>query len=293
MASTGALTKEDLFDLSGKVALITGGGSGLGLMMAQSLAANGAKVYICGRTKDKIETASQVHSKGAVGDIIPIQADVSSKEEIRALFDEIGSREKCLCILVNNAGVCEATYPVAEAKSADELKRFLFDSDKGTFDSWIDVYRTNVASVYFTTAAMLPLLQASTEQHPGWSGTVINVGSVSGVVQSAENHFSYNASKAAVSHLTRMMASEFAAAGLKIRVNNIAPGVFPSEMTTGESDDVNKSHISKESFEGKVPAARPGKDEDMASTVLFLAANQYLNGQTVVVDGGNSLATGM
>ncbi|XP_044717727.1 short chain dehydrogenase domain-containing protein [Hirsutella rhossiliensis] len=275
MASTGALTKEDLFDLSGKVALITGGGSGLGLMMAQSLAANGAKVYICGRTKDKIETASQVHSKGAVGDIIPIQADVSSKEEIRALFDEIGSREKCLCILVNNAGVCEATYPVAEAKSADELKRFLFDSDKGTFDSWIDVYRTNVASVYFTTAAMLPLLQASTEQHPGWSGTVINVGSVSGVVQSAENHFSYNASKAA------------------IRVNNIAPGVFPSEMTTGESDDVNKSHISKESFEGKVPAARPGKDEDMASTVLFLAANQYLNGQTVVVDGGNSLATGM
>lgn len=91
-----------------------------------------------------------------------------------------------------------------------------------------------------------------------------------------------------------MLAAEIAEAGLKIRVNSIAPGVFPSEMTAKEeSDSAQKSSLPKEKLKGKIPAQRPGKDEDMAQTVLFVATNQYLNGQRVVVDGGYTLSAGM
>ncbi|KAL6879201.1 hypothetical protein J3F83DRAFT_725423 [Trichoderma novae-zelandiae] len=293
MASTESLKGQALFDLSGKVALVTGGGSGIGLMAAQALAANGAKVYICGRTKEKLDTAASTHGANAPGEIIPVQADITSKEGIRSLVDELQKREKCLCILVNNAGISGATHAVAEAKSAAELKKSLFDDDKVSFDDWLGVYRTNVAAVYFTTAALLPLLQKSTESHPGWSATVINISSISGLVKTSQHHFSYNTSKGATEHLTRMMAAEFAAAGLKIRVNSIAPGVFPSEMTTDGSDERQKSQLEKGEYEGKIPANRPGKDEDMAQAVLFLAGNQFVNGQRVVVDGGHTLAAGM
>lgn len=90
-----------------------------------------------------------------------------------------------------------------------------------------------------------------------------------------------------------MMAAEIAENGHKIRVNSIAPGVFPSEMTADESDEYQKSHIDAEKYKGKVPAGRPGRDIDMAQAVLALAANQYIDGQTVVVDGGYTLTMGM
>lgn len=149
-------------------------------------------------------------------------------------------------------------------------------------------------SRFFTTTAFLPLLQKSTELHEGWSGTVINISSISGMVKSAQHHFAYNASKAAAVHLTRMLAAEIAENGIKVRVNSIAPGVFPSEMAAEDGSDENqKSHIPREKYADKVAAGRPGKDEDMAQTVLFFAANQYLNGQTLAVDGGYTLAAGL
>lgn len=89
-----------------------------------------------------------------------------------------------------------------------------------------------------------------------------------------------------------MLAHEIADSGAKILVNNIAPGVFPSEMTANESDDRQKSSLDKEKYEGKVLAGRPGKDEDIAGAVLFTGSNQDLNGQSIVVDGGCVLATG-
>ncbi|QPG96909.1 hypothetical protein C2857_005470 [Epichloe festucae Fl1] len=290
MASTEALTRDTLFNLKGRVALVTGGGSGIGLMATQALAANGAKVYITGRTKEKLDKVVSKHFKGNSEQVIPLQADVTSKEGIQSLLKEIESREKCLCILVNNAGISGGKTFDGEAKSAKALQSTLFNDS--SFDTWTDLYRTNVAAVYFTTAAFLPLLQVSSEQHQGWSGTVINITSISGLVKTAQRHFDYNSSKAAAVHLTRMLASEIASAGLKIRINGIAPGVFPSEMTAGESDDAQKSGLPKEDFEGKVPAARPGKDEDMASAILFASCNQYLNGDTLVVDGGYTVAAG-
>jgi len=139
--------------------------------------------------------------------------------------------------------------------------------------------------------AFLPLLQKASDQEHGYSGTVINISSISGIVQASQHHFGYNSSKAAAIHLTKMLASEVAENGLKIRINSIAPGVFPSEMTADGSGEDQKSHIEKEKY-GKVPARRPGKDQDMAGAVLFVATNQYLNGQTIAVDGGYILHAG-
>ncbi|EXJ54507.1 gluconate 5-dehydrogenase [Cladophialophora yegresii CBS 114405] len=282
---------EKLFDVSGKVALVTGGGTGIGLMITQALATNGAKVYICGRTEEKLDRVAELYGKDIPGQIIPIAADVSKKEEIKKLVSEISSKEKCLCILVNNAGISGNTQQT-EAESADEMKNNLFNDENETFENWTDTYRTNVPQIYFMTTAFLPLLQAAHQHNDNFSGTVINISSISGIVKTSQHHAAYNASKAAAIHLTSMLANEVAENGLKIRINGIAPGVFPSEMTAKESGDDQKSHIPREKYEDKVPARRPGEDRDMANAVLFAATNQYLNGQTVAVDGGYILSAG-
>jgi len=282
-----------VFDVKGKVALITGAGTGIGLMATQALAVNGAKVYIVGRTTEKLETVAKTYGQGIAGEIIPLSADITKKTDIANLYAEISQREKHLDILINNAGISTGTFST-EAKTAEEMKKNLFDDEKATFEDWDDVYRTNVSQCYFMTTCFLPLLQKSTEAQHGWSSTVINISSISGRVKTTQHHPQYNASKAATIHLTRMLANEIQENGLKIRVNSVAPGVFPSEMTTsGESGDNQKSHIPKDKYAEKVPASRPGKDRDMAGAILFAATNQYFNGQTVVVDGGYELAAGL
>jgi len=286
-------TRDKLFDLSGRVALVTGGGSGIGLMAAQALANNGAKVYIVGRTAEKLERVVETYGKDIPGELIALPGDVASKEGVQKLYDEFSKREQCLCILVNNAGISSKTTSTESNGDANEMRANLFEKDVNTFEDWNNTYNTNVTGYYFMTTAFLPLLAQSTERHQGWSGTVINITSISGMVKTAQHHFAYNASKAAAEHLTRMLAAEVLSSKIKIRINGIAPGVFPSEMTADESNDAQKSHLEKSKFEGKVPANRPGKDEDMAQAVLFFAANQYLSGQTLAVDGGYTIDAGL
>lgn len=287
-------TREHIFDVTGKVALVTGGGSGIGLMAAQALASNGAKVYITGRTSEKLERAVESHGKDIRGQLIPLTGDISHKDGVKALYDEFTKHEDCLCILVNNAGISSNTLQTeSETGSAQELRKNLFETDKSTYEDWQQTFNTNVTSHYFVTTAFLPLLQKSTEKHAGWSSTVINITSISGLIKSAQHHFAYNASKGAIEHLSRMMASEITAAGVKVRINAIAPGVFPSEMTAGESDSKQKSALDKQKLEGKAHAGRPGKDEDMASAILFFATNQYVSGQSLAVDGGYTLVAGL
>jgi NAD(P)-dependent dehydrogenase (short-subunit alcohol dehydrogenase family) len=259
-------------------------------MATQALAVNGAKVYIVGRTQEKLEKVVELHGKDIEGEIIPITADITKKSEISRLVKEIESKEYCLCVLINNAGINSHTQKT-EAKTAEEMKKNLFEDEKATFEDWSNTYQTNVTSLYFLATAFLPLLQKASELHHGYSGTVINISSISGIVQSSQHHYAYNASKAAAIHLTKMLASEVADNGLKVRINSIAPGVFPSEMTAGTSGDDQKSHIEKEKYE-KVPAKRPGKDEDMAGAVIFAVTNQSLNGVTIPVDGGYILHAG-
>ncbi|OQE44612.1 hypothetical protein PENCOP_c002G06893 [Penicillium coprophilum] len=282
---------ENLFNVKDKVALITGGGSGIGLMATQALAVNGAKVYITGRTEEKLDRVASLYGKNISGQIIPLPADVTNKDEIRRLVSEIKTREGHLSILMNNAGISSSSQET-EPEDASKLKETLFDDSNATFDEWDSVFRTNVSQIFFMTTAFLPLLQRGSEVEHGWSSTVLNTTSISGIVKVSQHHFAYNASKAAAIHLTKMLAHEVSSSKLRVRVNNIAPGVFPSEMTAGESDEGQKSFIPAEKYREKVPAARPGKDEDMGGAVLFAVCNQYLNGQSVVVDGGYVLAAG-
>lgn len=189
---------------------------------------------------------------------------------------------------VNNAGIAPGKTEVKG--SAEDLVSKLFDGT--TEQEWLDVYQTNVVGPFLMSTAFLPLLQKSTETHPGYSGTIINISSISGHIKISQGHFAYNSSKGAAIHLNKLLASEIAKNGIKVRVNSIAPGVFPSEMTTQESrDDNQKSEMPKEHKEG-LPAQRPGKDQDMAAAILFAVGCQYLNGQTVTVDGGYAIQVG-
>ncbi|KFY28319.1 hypothetical protein V491_00531 [Pseudogymnoascus sp. VKM F-3775] len=169
------------------------------------------------------------------------------RQHRRQSVKEIESREKCLCTLINNAGVSGNTLET-EAKTADEMKKNLFNAENSTCDDWCSTFRTNVPQLFFMTAAFLPLLEKSSEVHHGYSGTVINISSISGMVQSSQHHFGYNASKAAAIQLTKLLASEVANNGLKVKINSIAPGIFPSEMTAGGSGEDQKSHIDKEKY---------------------------------------------
>lgn len=275
------------------VALVTGGGSGIGLMATQALAVNGAKVYVVGRREEKLERVAELYNKNVSGEIIPLPGtDLTRKNEIARLVADLQAREQYLSILINNAGISSKFKDDVERTDATSLRQTLFDDETATFEDWEAVYRTNVTQAFFLTSALLPLLQKGTEKEHGFSSTVINISSISGIVKASQHHFAYNASKAATVHLTKLLAHEVMTSGLKIRINNIAPGVFPSEMTTGESDEKQKSQIPKEKYESKVPAARPGNDRDMGNAIVFAATNQYLNGQTVAVDGGYVLAAG-
>lgn len=293
MSSTNndELTLQNLFDVTGRVAVVTGGGTGIGLMITQALAVNGAKVYILGRRLEALQNSAETHGKNIKGQIIPLQCDITDKQSIKEAVKEIESKEKCVCILVNNAGISGETQSPA-GSSGQEIKQSLFDNETATFDDWVSQYKTNVASIYFMSTAFLPLVEASTKHNPGWSGTILNITSISGLTNRAQNHFAYNASKGAAIHLSKMLASEISSNDVKVRINNIAPGVFPSEMTASESDENNKSQLPQEKYQKKLPSHRTGHDRDMANAVLFAVTNQYLNGQTIPVDGGYLLSTG-
>lgn len=152
--------------------------------------------------------------------------------------------------------------------------------------AWADTFETNVSAQYFMSAGFLPLLAKAGASTPKLSPSIINITSISGVMKGSSNgQFAYASSKAAILHLTRMMATTFAEA--KIRVNSIAPGVFPSEMTAGESDEHQKSELDSEASS---PAGRYGSETDMGACVLFLAGpgGQFLNGQIIYPEGGMS-----
>ncbi|KAJ4422885.1 hypothetical protein N0V82_002411 [Gnomoniopsis sp. IMI 355080] len=291
MAETHHFDVSKLFTVKDWVCVVTGGGTGIGLMATQALAANGAKVYIVGRRLEALENAAKTHNPNFTtgGKIVPLGPfDVRKKADLEKLVHELRTThgEKHINLLMCNAGIAGTKAEPAE-ENAEDLKKTLWDNE--TVEAWGETFETDVSSVYFTTVAFLPLLQASMEPDgplEKFAPSVITTSSMSGMMRHAQGHFSYNAAKAATVHLTKMMSAEFQQTG--IRVNSIAPGYFPSEMTAKSSDDRQKSHVPKEKIEekGHVPAMRSGRDEEMGMTVLFLAKNGYLNGQIVAVDGG-------
>jgi NAD(P)-dependent dehydrogenase (short-subunit alcohol dehydrogenase family) len=250
---------KNLFDVSGKVALVTGGSRGIGEMIAEGYVANGVKTYISARKAEACDATAARLSE--TGECISIPADLSTAEGIRALSDEIKSRESQLDILVNNAG---ATW----GASIEEFPEA----------AWDKVMDINVKGVFFLTQALLPLLEASgSAEDPA---RIINIGSVDGLNVNHLPTFAYGPSKAAVHHLTRTLATHLA--DRKITANAIAPGPFPSKMTAGIEKAMG------EEIRNGVPLKRWGEPADMAGAAIYLAskAGSYVDGVVLPVDGG-------
>lgn len=206
---------------------------------------------------------------------------MTSKDDLTRLADDLSAKESYLTLFVAAAGVPGAKGH-ADTSDASQLKANLFAEDP---QDWNSTYNADVTSVFFSTVALLPLLQAGVQK--GQRASVIVISSMSGLMRHSQAHFSYNAAKAATAHLSRMMSREFAKTG--VRVNSLAPGYFPSEMTMKESDERNKAEMPDEKVKDKghdVPAGRAGTDEEMGMAVVFLARCGYVNGEIIKVDGG-------
>lgn len=248
-----------LFDVAGKVALVTGGSRGIGEMIAEGFVANGVKTYISSRKADACDaTAARL---SALGTCISIPSDLSSAEGLQALVGELRRREEMLDILVNNAG---ATWgaPIEEFPEG----------------AWDKVMNINVKSPFFLTQALLPMLEKSaTQEDPA---RIIMLGSVDGLNVNRLPTFSYGPSKAAVHHLTRVLASHLAARS--ITVNAIAPGPFPSKMMAHTLENFG------EQIRNGVPLKRIGEPADMAGAAIYLSskASSYVTGVVIPVDGG-------
>ena len=249
----------DLFDLSGKVAVVTGGTRGIGMMVARGLLQAGARVYISSRKAEAGEAA--VAELAQFGKVVSIPADLSTEAECVRLAAEVGAREDQLHILVNNAG---ATW-------GEPLETF-------PESAWDKVLDLNLKSPFFLTRAFLPLLQeAGTHDDPA---RVVNIGSIDGLHVPPMNTYSYSSSKAALHHLTRVLARELGPR--HITVNAVAPGPFESKMMAATLDAFGKE------IAARSPLGRIGRPDDMAGAVVFLSsrAGSYVTGSVLAVDGG-------
>jgi NAD(P)-dependent dehydrogenase (short-subunit alcohol dehydrogenase family) len=250
---------DDLFDVSGKTALVTGGSRGIGLMIARGLLEAGVRVYISSRKADACSTAERELSK--YGTVFAIPADLSSEAECLRLAEEVGVREHTLNVLVNNAG---ATWgaPIEEYPAA----------------AWDKVVDLNLKTPFFLTRAFLPLLEATgTEDDPA---RVINIGSIDGLRVPPFPTYAYSASKAGLHHMTRVLARELGPR--RITVNAVAPGPFESKMMAQTLAAFGDAIVAA------APLRRIGRPDDMAGVAIYLAsrAGAYVTGAVIPVDGG-------
>jgi 2-deoxy-D-gluconate 3-dehydrogenase len=256
---------KNLFSLSGKVAVVTGGSRGIGAMIAEGFLENGVRTYITARKDDELRAAEEKLSR--IGTCIAIRSDLSTMDGLKAFADEIKSREDHVHILVNNAGA-------SWGATIDDYPE----------SGWDKVMDLNVKSVFFLTQQLLPVLRSAGT--PADPARVINISSINGYTHPLLDNYAYSASKAAVIHMTRHMAADLARDN--VNVNGIAPGFFPSKMTAGLIDEFEKEMVAR------IPRGRLGEAEDMAGTAIYLAsrASAWVVGHTVILDGGAIAAAG-
>jgi len=252
---------KNLFSVEGKVTVVTGGSRGIGLMIARGFVENGAKVYISSRKADVCDKVAAELSK--VGTCISVPADLSTPDGAKTLATAVAAQDSAVHVLVNNAG---ANWGAPLAEYPDE--------------AWDKVLALNVKSVFTLTREMLDLLVKGGK--PGDPARVINIGSIDGLRAPILETYAYSASKAAVHHLTRVLAQQLAARN--ITVNAIAPGPFESKMMAETLRNFRDAIVSS------CPLGRIGEPEDMAGATIFLAsrAGAYLTGTVIPVDGGIS-----
>ncbi|BBB60962.1 gluconate 5-dehydrogenase [Undibacterium sp. KW1] len=256
-------TVQQLFDLHGKTALITGGSRGLGLQMAEALGEQGAKVVLSSRKQSDLDEAV-AHLKSRGIDASAIAADLSKEAAVQPLVDEALARLGHIDILINNAGATWGApaedYPV---------------------DAWDKVMNLNIRSIFLISQAV-----GKRSMIPRKYGRIINIASIAGLAGNAPGTMqtiAYNTSKAAVINFTRTLAGEWGVHG--ITVNAIAPGFFPSKMTKGILENLGEEKLAKEA-----PLQRIGDDEDLKGVAMLFAsdAGKHITGQTLAVDGGVS-----
>jgi NAD(P)-dependent dehydrogenase (short-subunit alcohol dehydrogenase family) len=251
----------DLFDVAGKTALVTGGSRGIGLMIATGLVEAGARVIISSRKEQDLRAVAE--QLAATHDCEAIPGDISTPEGAASLAVATRERFDALDIVVNNAGAAWGA-PLEEFPAS----------------GWDRVAHTNVEGVFHLTVALLPALRAAAS--PEDPARVINIGSIDGLRPPVLENYSYSASKAAVHMLTRHLAKRLASE--HITVNAIAPGPFESRMT----NFILGNPESRELVEQSVPLGRIGRPDDVAGLTLFLAsrAGSYLTGSVIALDGG-------
>ncbi|WP_374572312.1 SDR family oxidoreductase [Phenylobacterium sp.] len=248
----------ELFSVSGKVALVTGGSRGIGAMIARGLVEAGARVYISSR--DEAACTAMAAELGGPDHCRALPADLSKVSEIERIAEAFGRQEDALNILVNNAG----------AVWGASLESF----PEAGFDK---IMALNLKSAFFTVQKLLPFLRKAAQNDD--PARIINIGSVEGLHVPTTDTFSYSASKAGVQHLTRHLAARLGRED--ITANAIAPGPFPTRMTANmpEFDEI---------VAGQVPLRRAGRPDDIVGTVLYLSsrAGAYVNAVTLPLDGG-------
>jgi len=266
------LSVNNLFNVEGKIALVTGGGSGIGEMIATTLVQNGAKVYITSRKEKQLKEVSDALNKKGPGSCHYLISDLGSKAGCDALTDAFKAKESKLHILVNNSG---ATWGAPYDNFPEK-------------EGWDRLMALNVKAIFYLTSNLTPLLEKdATKIDPGRvinmssTASVHPLGEGSGLAAPGTGLWSYSASKAAVNHLSSTLATTLASR--YITVNTICPGVFPSKMTSYAM----RKH--KKALEAKQPMGRLGDALDMGGTVLFLVsrASSHITDAKIMLDGGN------
>lgn len=252
---------KDLFDISGKVAVVTGGANGLGRMIVEGLVKAGAKVYFTSRKESDAKEAESALS--AHGQCIGLVADLTTAEAVTALAANLREREKAIHILINNAG---KTWGAPLESFPDK--------------AWPSVMAVNVQTPFTLIRDLLPALKRGGE--PDDPARIINIGSLAGAKAERLSAYSYSASKAAVHHLSRVLAADLAEH--LVTVNAIMPGYFPTNMTSHIRADQEKL----DALVDRVPLRRLGREADIVGTCIFLSsrAGSYVTGANLAIDGG-------
>ena len=250
------------FSLDGRVALVTGGGRGLGAAMAQALADAGADLILWGRHRGRLAgQAARIRRRCPKRRVVIQVVDVTRAGRVRQAVAEARAAVRRIDVLINNAGIWDG----------DEARRL-------TRRQWDTVLETDLTSVFFVSQAVAPAMLRR-----GY-GKIINIASTSGVL-ALPHGAAYGSAKAALIHLTRILAVEWGPGG--IRVVGVAPGLFRTDMTR----DLYADTAWRRRREAKIPLRRFGEPDDLAGLAVFLAsaASDHITGQTIIIDGGASL----
>ncbi|KAI1435702.1 short-chain dehydrogenase [Xylaria sp. CBS 124048] len=282
-----------LFRVDGMVAVVTGGGTGIGLIMAKALISGGAsKVYILGRRKEILDSVAAENKS-----LIPVACDVTSKDSLQSAVDTIAQDSGYVNLVVANSGILGPTARMNHDLPLKELRRTMFEEI--SMEHFTETFSVNVTGAYFTMLAFLELLDAGNKNAlkggfgapanggnvPSIQSQVVFTSSIGAYSRDRVSMPAYSGSKSALSHLAKHASTNLSK--YEIRVNVLAPGVFPSELSSlmMASRDPSKEPHSDINY---IPGRRFGGSEEMSGTILYLAsrAGSYCNGLALVYDGG-------